>query len=94
MFYLAAHSLSIVWMLRLLEHFFQPFVVKVPLQAADMVDEEDTIIIEGEELIRDVPAPYVYPYTGIIYKNDKDVFKVIKRIREAYSRDQAKKKVK
>ena len=47
------------------------------------ITNDDAIMIKGEELIRDVPAPYVYPNTGIILKNDKDVYELIKHIRNS-----------
>ncbi|MFX1536987.1 MAG: hypothetical protein ACFFDI_22450, partial [Promethearchaeota archaeon] len=53
---------------------------------AEFIDD-DTIMIKGEELIRDVPAPYVYPNTGIILKNDKDVYEMIKHIHHSVMAD-------
>ena len=54
------------------------------------VQDENTIEIKGEELIREVPSPYVYPYTGIIIKKDKDVNRVIEQIRNDFLTDSKK----
>ena len=54
------------------------------------VQDENMIEIKGEELIREVPSPYVYPYTGIIIKKDKDVNRVIEQIRNDFLTDSKK----